>query len=841
MGTGEMRITYVDMLTEWLVLQETQFVNEFILKRMEHLNIFIWRFASFSMNVSHVHGLMVHQILDPVAPIPAEQICVMGCGLPLARARLGDWSQCVVGRQPGVCGVQAVLWDTHLRRRVGYQVMVGAILGRERASDWQEVKCGMYCLEVRWSSGILSIVGRHLIGGEIELDGASSCCRCVYLRPGGNVGFVPLISGGLKWMPDRGNSWNSGVMKRSVKLRWGRPRGLLNMFLCRVVFEVENQYPWNGTYDVECENESVEEGHHGHIACVIVGRESSGLTSLGVELTVWEGVNDIVVALRAHLVKVHTNYGRFHRICDVVQEEFQGDPSLPIRQCKHPVPETGECFQKRTFVDVHIGEADRVHKDDISDDVDNNFLDSITNLYNAVVVDDGLKWTKNGNNTRIKTETIHRRRVQMLELGRSSNNDSRSGTISAIMVLDFSLFLITRPRAMVVLWFRLHASQQGEPGSIPGGVSFPDFRTWESCRTMPLVSSGISNFPPLLHSGISACSLNFTLICSRDLAARSRCEQSHIPRVNDRVTCPVTIEEASGSNFCIASRLGCRPSSDLNVLSSANSNAGMKGQGKRKIPKKTRRSALPSGTTPTCENPGATPPGIEPNFLRLEASSLTTSKNSVEVVIFGYNRNELLDFDNSVIAGCHLSGLPSLAIARKVYRPKSTVAFVLRKWKVDGHSANAALSVLPPILTDRNRRTLKGEIVKNRAQPMATIQQEFHAATGVTVHRHGYFARAAAHKLHITTSNKARRLRWCLDRRNWTLEQWKSVPWSDESRFTLFRSDGRVWVWRLPEERPLPECIVSTRKFGSGGVMVWGCFTAFGVGPLVFVQGSMNT
>ncbi|KAJ8886967.1 hypothetical protein PR048_013181 [Dryococelus australis] len=70
------------------------------------------------------------------------------------------------------------------------------------------------------------------------------------------------------------------------------------------------------------------------------------------------------------------------------------------------------------------------------------------------------------------------------------------------------------------------------------------------------------------------------------------------------------------------------------------------------------------------------------------------------------------------------------------------------------------------------------------------------------------------------------------NRGNWTLEQWKSVLWSDESRFTLFRSDGRVWVWRLLGERLLPEYIVPTRKFGGGGVMVWGYFTAFGVGPL---------
>ncbi|CAI9608202.1 unnamed protein product [Staurois parvus] len=35
---------------------------------------------------------------------------------------------------------------------------------------------------------------------------------------------------------------------------------------------------------------------------------------------------------------------------------------------------------------------------------------------------------------------------------------------------------------------------------------------------------------------------------------------------------------------------------------------------------------------------------------------------------------------------------------------------------------------------------------------------------------------------------------------HWTLEQWRCVLWSDESCFSVWQSEGRVWVWRLPEE-----------------------------------------
>ena len=51
-------------------------------------------------------------------------------------------------------------------------------------------------------------------------------------------------------------------------------------------------------------------------------------------------------------------------------------------------------------------------------------------------------------------------------------------------------------------------------------------------------------------------------------------------------------------------------------------------------------------------------------------------------------------------------------------------------------------------------------------------------------------------------------------------DYWKHVIWSDESKFNLFGSDGKIMVWRSTMEEYDPKCFVPTVKHNGGSVMV---------------------
>lgn len=104
----------------------------------------------------------------------------------------------------------------------------------------------------------------------------------------------------------------------------------------------------------------------------------------------------------------------------------------------------------------------------------------------------------------------------------------------------------------------------------------------------------------------------------------------------------------------------------------------------------------------------------------------------------------------------------------------------------------------------------------------------------------GLFGRHGVKKPLVSKKNRTDRLKWAKEHINWTNEMWSKILFSDESKFCLFGSDGIQWVRRPRSARYDPKYQTPTVKYGGGSVMIWGCFSASGVGPLIRINGTMN-
>jgi hypothetical protein len=76
---------------------------------------------------------------------------------------------------------------------------------------------------------------------------------------------------------------------------------------------------------------------------------------------------------------------------------------------------------------------------------------------------------------------------------------------------------------------------------------------------------------------------------------------------------------------------------------------------------------------------------------------------------------------------------------------------------------------------------------------------------------------------------------------HWTIEDWKRVLWTDETKINRIGSDGKIWVWKNPEQNEQKELYNETTKHGGGSVFLWGCFSFHGAGFISRIEGTLDS
>lgn len=105
--------------------------------------------------------------------------------------------------------------------------------------------------------------------------------------------------------------------------------------------------------------------------------------------------------------------------------------------------------------------------------------------------------------------------------------------------------------------------------------------------------------------------------------------------------------------------------------------------------------------------------------------------------------------------------------------------------------------------------------------------------------RAGLKARKPQKKPLLNVDQRRKRLRWAQDHLHWSVHNWNQVIWSDETKISIFGSDGVKYVRRRPGEAFRPDCMIATMK-QPVSVMIWGCMSRSSVGRIAVLDGIIN-
>ena len=146
------------------------------------------------------------------------------------------------------------------------------------------------------------------------------------------------------------------------------------------------------------------------------------------------------------------------------------------------------------------------------------------------------------------------------------------------------------------------------------------------------------------------------------------------------------------------------------------------------------------------------------------------------------------------------------------------------------------------LYTKRSIRTGKIKNAVQAAKSLSTLNNT--TITPQTVRRAlkstGMISVAKQRKPLLVARHRKARLEFAERHLEWTVEDWKKVVWSDETKINRFGSDGKDQVWIDKENRQDPRRIKQTVKFGGGNLMMWGCMGWEGVGYATRIEGKMD-
>lgn len=205
-------------------------------------------------------------------------------------------------------------------------------------------------------------------------------------------------------------------------------------------------------------------------------------------------------------------------------------------------------------------------------------------------------------------------------------------------------------------------------------------------------------------------------------------------------------------------------------------------------------------------------------------------------------KTELSIETRAAIVAEYNNGISAVELSKKYKCHKRTIFYQINKHKKNKTVVNTPGRGRKPVTSNVDDRALIRYVKSN---PAVTIQNVYNqinkfrsnkiSKTTIRrrLHERNIKTFVVRKQPHISEKNRRLRLQFALDHVNKPIEFWRSILWTDETAISFDGTYGKHFYRSDPKEKRFREIVQHTRHSKGGKIIIWGCISYNGAGPIV--------